>query len=124
MLKVNPQLELDKTVAPQLNHIILKMLNIHDLEVFHKEIVSKLIIAFGLGWLGTTIRKDESYVLEYYRGTNIMAIFKKQFTSLTEKYEEDLLRAFIRNDYLPYEERKIAEKLYIDRPQLVLNLSK
>lgn len=123
MIKVNPQIELATTAAPRLNHIILKMLNIHDLEKFQTDVVSKLIIAFGLGWLGSSIKKDESYTLEYYRGTNILAIFKKQFTSLTEKYEEDLLRAFIRNDFLPEKERVIAERLYIDRPQQVLNLS-
>ena len=123
LIKINPQIELAVMAAPKLNQILLKMLNIHNLEKFQSDVVSKLIIAFGLGWLGTSIKKDESYVLEYYRGTNVLAIFKKQFTSLTEKYEEDLLRAFIRNDYLPYEERKIAEKLYLERPQQVLNLS-
>jgi hypothetical protein len=123
LIKVNPQIELAQTAAPRMSGILLKMLNIHDLEKFQSDVVSKLIIAFGLGWLGSSIKKDESYTLEYYRGTNILAIFKKQFTSLTEKYEEDLLRAFIRNDYLPDKERVIAERLYIERPQQVLNLS-
>lgn len=122
MTKINPQVELEATFTPRMNGIIQKMLNIHDMEKFQSDVVSKLIIAFGLGWLGTSIMRDESYVLEYYRGTNIMAIFKKQFTSHTEQYEEDLLRAFIRSDYLPYEQRVIAERLYLERPNQVLNL--
>lgn len=123
LIRMNPQIELTPLHTPKMNSILIKMLNIHDLERFQSDVVAKLIIAFGLGWLGTSIMKDESYMLEYYRATNVLAIYKKQFTSMTEKYEEDLLRAFIRNDYLPYEDRKIAEKLYLERPQQVLNLS-
>lgn len=123
MTRVNPQIELGEP-APRINQIVLKMLNIHDLERFHTEVVSKLIIAFGLGWLSHQIRKDESYSLEYYTTTHVMAIYKKRFTSLTEKYEEDLLHALNRGDYLPENERVIAERLYIQRANMVLNLSK
>lgn len=122
VVRVNPQIELS-AVCPKVNHTLIKLLNIFDIETFHREVVSKLILAFGMGRLGYAVKRDESYKLEYYLSTNIMAIFEKKFTSLTEKYEEELLHSFIRGDFLPYEERKIAERLYIERPEMVLNLS-
>lgn len=123
MIRINPQIELGEPNAPKLNQVIIKLLDIHDMERFQSEEVSKLIMAFGLGWLGFDIKRDESYTLEYYTSTHVMAIFRKSYTTLTEKYEEELLRAFIRNDFLPEKDRLIAEKLYLERPHQVLNLS-
>lgn len=123
LIKINPQIELGDH-AVKLSPFFPKMLGIHDLERFQSEVVSKLIIAFGLGWLGFDIKKDESYTLEYYNTTHVMAIFKKQYVTMSEKYEEELLHSLIRGDYLLEDERVIAERLYIERPHLVLNLSK
>lgn len=121
MSRVNPQIEVSIN-APKINRALFKILNIYDDETFYREIVSKLIMAFGMGHLGYAVKKDESYTLEFYTGTNIMAVYRKRFSTITEKYEEELLHAFNRGDFLPYEERKIAERLYTERANMVLNL--
>jgi hypothetical protein len=121
LTRVNPQIEISGH-CPKVNQVLMKMLNIYDIESFHREIVSKLIIAFGMGQLSYSVKKDESYLLEYYTGTNIMAVFKKRFSTITEKYEDELLHALNRGDYLPYEERAIAERVFAERANMVLNL--
>jgi hypothetical protein len=119
--RVNPQIELAEH-CPTVNQVLLKILNIYDMETFHREVVSKLVIAFGMGQISYSVKKDESYKLEFYTGTNIISIFKKLFSTITEKYEEELLHALNRGDYLPYEERKVAERVFAERANMVLNL--
>jgi hypothetical protein len=121
LTRVNPQIEISGH-CPKVNQVLMKMLNIYDIESFHREIVSKLIIAFGMGQLSYSVKKDESYKLEYYISTNIMAVFKKSYSTITEKYEDELLHALNRGDYLPYEERVIAERVFAERANMVLNL--
>lgn len=122
LVRVNPQIELSPS-CPTTTPGILKLLGIYDIESFYTNVVSKLIIAFGMGRLGHAIKRDQSYTLEFYKDTGVIAIFDKKFNTLTERNEEELLHALIRGDYLPYDERIIAEKLYIDRPNMVLSLS-
>lgn len=122
LVLMHPQIELSG-VACKRNTFVERALGIHDMSSFQSNVVQKLIMAFGMNWFNHEIKKDENYFVEYYLGTNIMAIFKKQFGSLTEKYEADLLNALVRGDYLPPEERTIAERLYLESSQHVLTLN-
>lgn len=120
MTRVNPQIELAKH-CPTVNPVLMKLLNIYDMESFLREVVSKLVIAFGMGQISYSVKNDESYSLEYYGSTNIISIFKKLYSTLTEKYEDELLHALNRGDYLPYEERVIAERVFVERANMVLH---
>lgn len=119
--RVNPQVEL-ASHCPKVSVALIKILGIYDLEMFHRDVVSKLVIAFGMGHISYAVKPDESYSLEYYGLTNIVSIFKKSFSTLTEKYEDELVHALNRGDYLPYEERVLAERLFSERANMVLSL--
>lgn len=119
---MHPQIGL-ASCSPKRSQFIERALGIHDMISFQSHTVQRLIMAFGMNWFNHTIKKDEQYVVEYYQATHILAIFKKAYSSLTEKYEADLVVALVRGDYLPPEERKLAERLYQEQPQLHVNLA-
>lgn len=119
--RVNPQIELAKH-CPSVDLVLFKILQIFDIESFYRDVVAKLVIAFGMGQLGYSVKSDESYQLEYYQLTGIISIFKKAYSTHTEKYEDDLLHALNRGDYLPYGERIIAERIFAERANMVLSL--
>lgn len=121
LVRVNPQIEISNH-CPQVNLALMKMLNIYDMEAFQREVVAKLVIAFGMGQISYSVKQDESYSLEYYKATNIISIFKKLYSTRTERYEDELLHALNRGDYLPYEERVIAERVFTERANMVLSL--
>lgn len=122
LVLMHPQIEISKNAFKR-NHFIERALGIYDMNSFQSKVVQKLIMAFGMNWFNHEIKKDENYFVEYYLGTHIMAIFHKQFSTITEKYEAELLNAMIRGDYLPPKEREIAERLYLESSQHVLNLN-
>lgn len=122
LILMHPQIELSKN-APSRNNFIERALGIYDMSSFQSKVVQKLIMAFGMNWFNYEIKKDENYFVEYYLNTHIMAIFQKPFSTITEKYEAELLNALIRGDYLPPHEREIAERLYLESSQHVLNLN-
>lgn len=122
LVLLHPQIEIGKHAYSR-NPFIERALGIYDMESFQSNVVSKLIGAFGLNWFNHEVKKDQNYYVEYYLGTHVMAIYNKEFTTLTEKYEAELLNAFTRGDFLPYEERVIAERLYTQSAQHVLNLN-
>lgn len=122
LVLIHPQIELSG-VSVKRNMFIERALGIYDMASFQSNVIQKLIMAFGMNWFSHQIKKDENYFVEYYLSTNIMAIFHKQFGSLTEKYEADLLNALVRGDYLPPEERVTAERLYLESSQRVLTLN-
>lgn len=122
LVYIHPQMELGEH-AIRRNTFIDRALDIHDISSFQKNTVSKVIMAFGLHWFSHEVKKDENYTVEYYTASHVVAVFKKQFTTHTEKYEAELLNAFKRGDYLPPEERTIAERLFIERSSEVLSLA-
>lgn len=121
LTRVNPQIELSNH-CPKVDRVLLKLLNIYDMEAFQRDVVAKLVIAFGMGQISYSVKTDESYSLEYYKATNIISIFKKLYGTITEKYEDELLHALNRGDFLPYEDRKIAERVFNERANMVLTL--
>ncbi len=122
LVLMHPQIEISKNAFKR-NQFIERALGIYDMNSFQSKVIQKLIMAFGMNWFNHEIKKDENYFVEYYPSTHIMAIFQKQFGSITEKYEAELLNALIRGDYLPPNEREIAERLYLQSSQHVLNLN-
>lgn len=122
LVLMHPQIEISKN-AYKRNQFIDRALGIYDMDSFQSKVVQKLIMAFGMNWFSHDIKKDENYFVEYYMATHILAIFQKQFSTITEKYEADLLNALIRGDYLPPHEREIAERLYLSSSQHILNLN-
>lgn len=119
---IHPQVELAEHAITR-NTFIDRALGIYDIGAFQTNVVAKVIMAFGMHWLSHEVKRDENYVVEYYGQTHIIAIFKKQFTNHTEKYEAELLNAFKRGDFLPPKEREIAERLFIERSTEVLSLA-
>lgn len=122
LVLMHPQIELSGN-AYKRNLFIERALGIYDMSSFQSSVIQKLIMAFGMNWFSHDIKKDENYFVEYYLGTHVMAIFQKQFSTITEKYEAELLNALVRGDYLPPEERAIAERLYLESSQHVLTLN-
>lgn len=122
MVLMHPQIEISKN-AIERNLFIERALGIYDMSSFQSNVVQKLIMAFGMNWFSHEIKKDENYYVEYYMNTHVMAIYPKQFSSITEKYEADLLNALERGDYLPPDDRLLAERLYLENSQRVLKLN-
>lgn len=122
LVYMHPQIELSKNTINR-SQFIERALDIHDMSSFQINVIQKLIMAFGMNWLNFEVKKDENYMVEYYLTTHVLAIFQKPFSSITEKYEAELLNAFNRGDYLPPEEREIAERLFIASSQRVLSLN-
>lgn len=122
LVYMHPQIELSKNTVNR-SLFIERALGIHDMSSFQTNVVQKLIMAFGMNWFNHEIKKDENYFVEYYPTTHVLAVFKKPFTSITEKYEAELLNAFTRGDFLPPTERAVAERLFIESSQHLLSVS-
>lgn len=113
LVEMQPQMELACTTLGHKTFIDTS-LNIFDITAFKSNVVSKVITAFVMGSCKHRLKNDESYVVEYYPNTHVIAVFKKQFSMISEQYEADLLNAFRRGDFLPEHERVIAERIAIN----------
>lgn len=122
LVLIHPQIEISRNAFTR-NLFIERALGIYDISTFQNRVVAKLIAAFGMNWTTTEVKKDQNYYVEYYLGTHVMAIFQKEFSTITEKYEAELLNAFVRGDHLPAHEREVAERLYLEQANRVVGFT-
>ncbi|AEH03466.1 hypothetical protein AVT69_gp040 [Pseudomonas phage PhiPA3] len=97
--------------CPQLNEDFFAVIGLININEFKQNYVRKVIAAFGLSYFSAYLKKDKRYLLEY-SAANIMALYEQTITNKTEKDMHQLLQSLINGDYLPPEERAIAERLY------------
>ena len=112
LVSMYPMIQLD-AMSPQVNDDLFALVGITNLEDFKQNYVRKVIAAFGLSYFSTYVKRDKRYSLEY-SSSNILALYETKITNRTEKEMVDLVASFLRNDYLPPEERAIAERWYLE----------
>ncbi|QEM41770.1 hypothetical protein [Pseudomonas phage vB_PaeM_PS119XW] len=107
-----PMITLDP-ICPQVNDDLFALVGIANMEEFKQNYVRKVITAFGLSYFSSYVKRDKKYTLEY-SSSHILAIYEMKGISRTEKEMMELVASFLRNDYLPPEQRAIAERWYLE----------
>lgn len=109
LLSMYPMLTPDKTVH-QVNDDLFRIIGIKHVDEFKQNYVRKVIMAFCITFFTGKIERHKHYNLEY-SPNNVLAIYENK-GKVTDREYKDLLNSLLNGDYLPPEQRAIAERLY------------
>jgi hypothetical protein len=103
-----PQIELDR-MCPRLNDDVFLACGLACLNEFKHNYVANIITAFGLAYFSNHLDRNKRYTLEY-SSAKILAIYEKREENKTDKEMHELVQSLLAGDYLPEDQRVIAER--------------
>lgn len=111
LVTMYPMIERDPMV-PMFNPLGLAQLGVWNVEKFREEYLQRMVSAFGFSYFTTYLKKDKKYKLEFYQGSNVLAVYEAPIKDVTEAEMHELVRSYIAGDRLPVHEARKAQELY------------
>lgn len=111
LVTMYPMIELD-VHAPRFNALGMQQLGVWNMERFRVDVLQRMVSAFGFSYFTTYLKRDKKYKLEFYPGTNVLAVFEQAIKNKTEVEMHELVRSFINGDRLPPEDARRAQEMY------------